>query len=88
MLDIPVIGGASHALVAQRDGVLRRVSRWSCTPQCTIGGWFQMMIARDCILSIEHLARENCHHDCNLANAELFYLCGNRWRLLVAVKEG
>jgi len=47
-----------------------------------------MMIARDCILSIEHLARENCHHDCNLANAELFYLCGNRWRLLVAVKEG
>ena len=84
---IPVIGGAQHALLPEREGV-HKPCGWRATPATTIVGWIEWMRDREGIASVEHVPKEDILWE-DLDGAEAFALVGERgWRLLVAVKEG
>jgi len=81
---IPIIGGASEALVSEENGVLV-APRYKPTANMTTREWIEDKAQQG--LRVEHIAKEQHEHD--LADAELFMLHGaTGWELLVAVKEG
>ena len=82
---IPIIGGASQALVDFEAGALMP-RRYKPTPNMTTREWIRDMTKQG--IRVEHIAKE-LHETSGLTAAELFMLHGQTgWQLLVAVKEG